>query len=143
MKPKEKLLKLLSEPINPMSLLGPAMYTIVWGIWVANPIWQVFSSGELYGTLAVVAPEWFWGILAIVCGIICLLGVLKRKFTSTSRGTLILSWHWAMVSIFYFAGDPFNTGGITCLFISIFMAFAYVNMKVNRKLGRKHSPILH
>ena len=37
------------------------IYTILWGLWVANPFWDVFSTAPLYSQLSSIAPEVFWG----------------------------------------------------------------------------------
>lgn len=120
-------------PINPAAVILLGIYTVVWGIWVANPFWNVFGQAQLYGTLAAVAPEVFWGCLAMVCGSITTYGAIKRKYGALVRGTLTAGWHWSMISVFYFLGDPLNTGGITALTFAIYAAFIYLNIRVNFK----------
>lgn len=48
-----------------------------------------------------------------------------------------------MISIFYFMGDPLNTGGITALIFSIYAAFVYLNIKVNFKDNKKSESLMH
>lgn len=122
-------------------LLGA--YTFLWGLWVANPFWNVFSKAELYGVLATIAPEVFWGCLAIVVGITVMFGAWKRSYKALVRGAVIAGWHWLMIAIFYFLGDFFSTGGITSLTFAVYAAFLYLNLRVNFKNDKKSDEILH
>lgn len=126
-----KLVSALLLPINPSAVILLGIYTIVWGVWVANPYWDVFSHKELYGVMSIIAPEVFWGILAIVVGIITTYGAVKRSYGSLVRGAAVSGWHWMMISIFNFIGDPLDTGGITALIFAVYSAFIYLNIKVN------------
>jgi hypothetical protein len=139
---KEKLAKALLLPINPAAVIVLGIYTVVWGFWVANPFWSVFSSAELFGVLARLAPEYFWGCLAIVCGSITIYGAVKRSYKPLVRGAATSGWHWFMISIFYFMGDPLNTGGITALTFAVYAAFVYLNIRVNFKDDKENPRIL-
>jgi hypothetical protein len=130
---KESLATVLLRPLNPALIIILGVYTIVWGLWVANPFWEVFSSAELYGALSHIAPEWFWGCLAITAGTVTVYGAVKRHYGPLTRGAQIAGWHWLMISIFYFIGDPLNTGGITALFLAFYGAVVYLNIRVNYK----------
>lgn len=140
---KESLAHALLLPINPAAVILLGIYTVVWGFWVANPFWTVFTQAELYGVLAQVAPEVFWGCLAICCGLLTTYGAVKRRYGPLTRGAQAAGWHWLMISIFYFMGDPLNTGGITALIFAIYAAFVYLNIRVNFKEDRKNPDILY
>lgn len=142
---KEKRARLahaLLLPINPAAVVLLGIYTVVWGIWVANPFWDVFTRAELYGVLATVAPEIFWGLLAMTCGTITIYGAWKRRYGPLVRGASASGWHWMMIAIFYFMGDPLNTGGITALIFAVYAAFVYLNIRVNFKDDRQSDGIL-
>lgn len=139
---KEKLAHALLLPINPAAVILLGIYTVLWGLWVANPFWSVFTQAELYGVLATVAPEVFWGCLAIVCGSVTIYGAVKRRYGPLTRGAQTSGWHWLMISIFYFMGDPLNTGGITALIFAVYAAFVYLNIRVNFKENRESPNIL-
>lgn len=135
--------KALLLPINPAAVILLGIYTVMWGFWVANPFWNVFGQAQLYGVLAQVAPEAFWGCLAIVCGFVTIYGAVKRRYGPLVRGAVFSGWHWSMISIFYFLGDPLNTGGITALIFAVYAAFVYLNIRVNFKDNKKSDKILH
>lgn len=129
----DQLVRALLLPINPAAVILLGIYTVVWGVWVANPFWSVFSQAELYGVLATVAPEVFWGCLAILCGTVTVYGAVKRSYRALINGSSVAGWHWFMITVFYFMGDPLNTGGITALIFAVYAIFIYLNLKVNFK----------
>ena len=125
-------------PINPAAVIILGLYTTVWGLWLANPFWSVFSQAPLYDVLATVPPdvfpaEFFWGTIAIVCGCIITYGAYKRYYRPLIIGASVATWHWLMIAVFYFWGDWQNTGGITSLMLAVYGAFIYLNVRTNYK----------
>lgn len=139
----QKLAKALLLPINPAAVILLGIYTVVWGFWLANPFWTVFTQAPLYSALGALAPEVFWGCLAIFCGAVTCYGAFRRRYRPLVVGASVSGWHWFMISIFYFMGDPLNTGGITALIFSIYAAFVYLNIKVNFKDNKKSESLMH
>lgn len=139
----QKLAESLLLPINPAAVIILGVYTVVWGLWLVNPFWSVFSQAPLYHVLAQVAPEWFWGLVAITCGSFTIYGAIRRHYQPLVRGAIISGWHWLMISIFYFAGDPFNTGGITALTFCVYSVYIYLNLRVNYKHDKKSKNFLN
>lgn len=124
----------LLKPINPTAVVLLGAYTILWGLWVMNPFWDVFTSAKLFSALlALPAPEAFWGGVAVATGIMTTYGALKPWPNGLARGAAVSGWHWFMIAIFYFMGDFTNTGGITSLFFAIYSAYLYLNVKINRR----------
>jgi len=138
---RQKLAEALLLPITTASVLMLGLYTLLWGLWVANPFWSVFGTAELFGYLAQLAPEAFWGCVAIVCGLVITFGALKRRYKPLTVGASTAFFHWLMIAIFYFLGDPLNTGGITSLVFALYAAFLYLNLRVNFK-DDKESPYI-
>lgn len=142
MKRTQKLAEALLLPINPAAVILLGIYTVVWGFWVANPFWTVFTQASLYSALASLAPEFFWGTLAIICGSVTMYGAIKRHYRPLIIGATTMFWHWLMIAIFYFMGDPLNTGGITALIFAVYAAFIYLNIRVNFKSNKKSTHLL-
>ena len=129
----KKLVNGLLKPINTSAVSILGIYTILWGLWVANPFWDVFSTAPLYSQLSSIAPEVFWGTLAIVIGIITMYGVVRPSYRSLTLGALAVGWHWWMISLLYFMGDWHNTGGITAGIFFVYGAFIWLNLRVNKR----------
>lgn len=130
----KKIAKGLLAPINPSGIVLLAAYTIVWGVWLANPWWSVFEAADLYGAMKDLAPEWAWGWLAIISGVAGLYGVMRPSYRNLLIGSAVGTWHWGTLSLMYFLGDWQNTGGITSVFIALYSAFVFTNVRTN-KLG--------
>lgn len=139
----EKLAKALLLPINTAAVILLGIYTTIWGFWVANPFWTVFTQAQLYSVLSGLAPEVFWGSIAIFCGIIVSWGAIRRHYRPLVIGASVAFWHWLMIGIFYCLGDIFNTGGITALFLAVYAGYIYLNIRVNFKNDKVNPEILH
>lgn len=146
----EKLARALLLPINPAVVVLLGIYTAVWGFWVANPWWTVFTQAPLYNALETawfvnalgIPPEPFWGCLAIICGCIISYGAIKRQYRPLVTGAATAIFHWGTISIFYFIGDWANTGGITAAIFAIYGAFLWLNLKVNFKDSHNMDDVL-
>lgn len=123
----------IRKPINTAAVLILSMYTFVWGLWIASPFWQVFTSADLYGYLALYTSEPTLGYIAIIVAFVMAWGVLRHSFTALTFGAFTGFIFWLIIAIAYFSGDWHNTGGITALTFSIYSAFIYINIRVNRE----------
>lgn len=140
----EKFAEALLKPINPAAVVLLGIYTMMWGLWVIVPFWDVFTTAKLFSVLlALPLPEAFWGGLAMACGSVTTYGAFHRGYESLTRGAQVAAWHWLMIACFYFAGDFANTGGITALFFAIYAAYIYLNIKINYRYDRNNCDILH
>ena len=130
-----RIIEALLRPVNRAVIIILGAYTVLWGVWVANPYWDVFTRAPLYDELNHFGSEPFWGIIAMVCGGITIYGATKPSFRALCAGAVVAFFHWLMISVFYFVGDWQNTGGITSLTFSILAAYIFLNIKVNHQTG--------
>lgn len=143
-KERDRLALSLRKPVNTASTIIISCYTILWGAWIANPKWQVFTHAHIYSWMNSVGPEYYWGTQAIVVGIAMTYGVIRDSYKSLMIGAFIGFLHWLLISVGYFIGDWQNTGGVTSAMISIYCAFVYLNIRINRRnfAFRKDSDII-
>jgi hypothetical protein len=139
---RQKLADAVLRPINVASVLMLGLYTLLWGFWVANPWWSVFNSAALFGFMQALAPEAFWGCVALFCGAVITYGAVKRRYRPLTIGAGTSFAHWLMIAIFYALGDPLNTGAITSLVFALYSAFLYLNLRVNFKDDKKSRYLL-
>jgi hypothetical protein len=130
----EKLALSLMKPINPSIIIILGLYTMIWGFWIFNPWWSVFSQAQLYSSMAVIGGEWLWGSIAIVAGMVITRGAVKPSYFNLHVGAFVAFLHWFTIAVLYFMGDWTNTGGITALTFAIYAGIVWINIKVNRKL---------
>lgn len=127
-----KLRHILSIPVNSAIALITGLYTLLWGLWVINPFWDVFSRASLFHALNTVMPEVGWGAVALVTGLFMVWGVTKHSWKSLSWGSFAGFTHWLVISGGYFVGDWQNTGGITSLVLAVYCGYIYLNLRVSR-----------
>ena len=131
---REKIAVSLLRPLNPSLILVLGGYTILWGLWILNPWWTVFSTAALYHIMATLAPEYVWGGIAVISGMLIIRGAIKPSYENLLTGSWIGFMHWLIIAIMYFVGDWMNTGGITALTFAIYSGIVWVNIKVNRRV---------
>jgi hypothetical protein len=138
----EKVAKSLLKPINPTVIIVLGLYTIVWGLWIINPFWSMFSQGAVYSAMAAVhifgiPPEVLFGSIALIAGSIVVRGALKPSFGNIQLGALIGFFHWFTIAILCFMADWQASGGITALTFAIYCGLVWLNIKVNSKVFTK------
>lgn len=121
------------KPINPTVIIILGLYTVVWGLWIANPFWTVFTQAPLFDAMAALAPEVFWGLQAVVAGLFITYGALKPRYNNVTRGAFIAFFHWFVIGLLYFAGDWQNTGGITSMAFAAYALIVWVNIRINKE----------
>jgi hypothetical protein len=129
----EKMRDSLFKPINTAAISIMGAFTVLWGIWVANPFWTVFDRAQLFNFMTTLMPEWLWGTLAIIIGLVMLYGVAEKSYKPLLRGALAGFYFWLFGSINFFLGDWENTGGITLLMIAIYCGYVATNLYINRE----------
>lgn len=128
---KERFVEALLLPINPALVVLLGIYTVVWGIWLANPFWDVFSTAPLFSAMKAIGPEYVWGGIAIAAGITTIGGAVVRSYGALTRGSMVAAIHWLVIAIMYFMGDWQNTGGITAVIIALYASVVYWNIRIN------------
>lgn len=130
---RDKIAVSILKPINPSLIIILGLYTVTWGLWLASPWWAVFTQAAAYSAMAALAPELYWGLQALVAGSFITYGAVQQNFKLIQRGAIIGFFHWFLIGCMYFIGDWQTTGGITSVFIAIYSAIVWVNLKVNRE----------
>lgn len=130
----EKILKALSNPINPSVILILGLFTVLWGAWVLSPFWTVFTQAPLYVQMAEVASEPVWGLFAIGSGLFTIRGAVKPSYMNLRLGSWAATAMWSVITVMYFIGDWASTGGITTLCFAVYAFFVWLNVRMNREL---------
>lgn len=130
---RETIVQSLLRPINPSVIIILGLYTVIWGLWLANPFWTVFTQAALYSAMAHMLPEMAWGLIAIASGLLIIRGATKPSFKNLQLGAFTGFLHWLVIGILYLIGDWQNTGGITAIAFALYSALIWLNIKINRR----------
>lgn len=125
----ESIASALTKPINKVAAAVLSVYTFLWGFWIANPFWEVFGHTHVYDWLESLAPEEYWGSMAMAVGAIMTYGVVRGSQNSLTIGAFVGFIHWLIIAMGYFAGDWRNTGGITASAMALYCAAIYLNIR--------------
>lgn len=88
-----------------------SVQTILWGVWVINPYYTIFSSSEMFSVLSKIGSEIIWGHFAIFIG---LSKLLSSYFTLKTYNYIKIIpfvlgiFLWSTISVSYFSGRPNN-----------------------------------
>ena len=88
----------------------PALYLVWWGVWVANPFWNTFTTSSVYSTLAELAPEWMWGTTVLVIGILFIIFLFGDNLQIRLVLTLLSCFTFMVLCITYALGNIASTG---------------------------------
>jgi hypothetical protein len=128
---RENLAENLLQPINPSLIIVLGIYTILWGLWVVNPFWTVFTHSPLYSVLSI-GGEYVWGGIVLASGLLITRGATKPSYLNLILGSAVGFLTWLTIGIFYLLGDWASTGGITALTFATYSLLVYLNIKVNK-----------
>ena len=132
----KRALREIIQPINTAAVMILGVFTVLWGAWVASPFWEVFTRAAAFEYFQIM-PEWAWGGIAISAGSAMIYGVLRSSYRSLTMGAMVGFLHWLVITVFFFAGDWQNTGGVTYMMIAVYCAFIRLNLGANRKTFEK------
>jgi hypothetical protein len=123
----------MMKPLNTSAISIMGAFTFIWGVWVAVPFWSVFDTAQIFSFMTILLPEWVWGAVAMVVGLVMIYGVVKPSFITLKNGALAGFYFWLFSSMNFFLGDWQNTGGITLFMIAIYCGYVALNIWVNKK----------
>lgn len=84
--------------------LIPAIYAIMWGLWLIFP-WDTFVSSEIFHLMAEIAPEMAWGIFILLIGLSQILFLFVGKIRLCTLSSLLLMFLFISLSIFAAVGN--------------------------------------
>lgn len=136
----DRVAEALLKPVNAVVTDMVGLYTVIWGLWMLSPWWDVLTHAALYSQMIDLIPyEWAWGLIAISAGLVTVVGSILGYQKTIVRGSAASGLHWFLIAVLYFMGDAANTGGITAIFLAILCAYIYLNCKVRYFLDQNCS----
>lgn len=122
----------LRTPMNSFFVCLISFYTFLWGAWALIPEWSLFGQGKSYQFIASIAPEWAWGLVAVVFGLLVILGAVKRSFKIMYAGAHLSFYFWLVLAIGFWIGNWQGLWGVTATLFTIYFGLTAANIRVNR-----------
>lgn len=133
----QKLAQALLKPINTAAIIILAGLTFTWGVWVASPFWNTFTTAPIFADISSMAGEGVWGLIAMLVGVLMARGVFKPSYINLLIGSITGFFFWLVISFLYFTGDWQNTGGLVSAWLAVYCAFIWLNIVVNKPFKNK------
>lgn len=128
----DRAINLFRKPINKGVTMMLGIYTIAWGLWVANPWLDTFAASGVYSHMAKLMPvEIVWGTLAVLFGLLTLLGLIEKYRRVVIYGAGASGAFWFMICVLYALGNLASTGALTAIFVATLATYIHINCKLN------------
>lgn len=97
-----------TAPIVPMELLI-GMFSVIWGLWLVNPLGDTFTSSTIYRAMALIGPEWVWGTAVFVLGFVRLYALYRNHVLWRLRIALAGYLLWGFISLTFALSNIWST----------------------------------
>lgn len=119
-----------TAPIVPMELLV-SMISVVWGLWILNPFGDTFPSSPSFRGMALMTPEWVWGLAMMGLGLVRLYALYRSSVVWRARLSVVGWLVWGFISISFALSNLWATA------TPIYGIFAGCSLIVARRLHKE------
>jgi uncharacterized membrane protein HdeD (DUF308 family) len=113
----------------------PALYLLMWGMWVLNPWVNSFASSAAFTEMGQLAPEWLWGIVIMAIGLFQTIVVFTENCKLRADAALLSMFTLFSMSMLVFYSNFASTAGITYLVIAICAWLGFTEILADVKNG--------
>lgn len=86
---------------------------LVWGLFLVNPYVNTFAVGVGWRAMAELAPEWAWGLGALLTGAAGILGLGNDLRRVRRYAAFLHAVAWAFISTMMVTSNALGTGWVT------------------------------
>jgi hypothetical protein len=115
-----------------------ALYLLGWGLWILNPWAESFVSSSIYRQMALLAPEWMWGIVVSAIGLFQMIAICTDNCRLRAAASVISMFTLVSMSLLVLYGNPASTAGVTYMVIAICSWFGFTEILSDWKEGKIH-----
>jgi hypothetical protein len=111
----------------------PALFEVLWGLWILNPFENTFKITTAYRVMASIAPEWVWGTVILLIGIFQLVVIFTPNLRLRLASSVACLFVFIVLALLILAG---NVGSVTIPSYLVFALcewFAYTELLADIK----------
>jgi len=116
----------------------PALYILVWGLWVSNPWLNTFQASPTFTEMGHLAPEWVWGLVISAVGLFQMIIIFTKKYGFRVFAALLSMFVLFAMSLLVFYSNPASTAWVTYLVIAICAWLGFTEILTDFKKGGEH-----
>ena len=87
-----------------------ALISVTWGLWVASPFWSAFSASSSFRVMAEIAPEWVWGAVMTVVGLLKIHSIVSQNYRLKRIAFTVSLFVWSSIGISFILVSPYAVG---------------------------------
>lgn len=112
---------------------------LCWGIWLVNPAFNTFATSTTFDNMAMLAPEWLWGMCMLAIGIAQVESVISHTLKRRKMSSLILSIMWMFITTIFLYSNIASTAGVIYGTFAFFTAWSYLRLSQRVEIKSKFS----
>lgn len=110
-----------------------------WGLWLINPAFNSFASTKTFDTMAMLAPEWMWGIAMMLIGFFQVESVLSHRLSRRKTTSIILSTMWIFITALFAYANVASTATVIYGTFAFFTIWSYLRLSQRVEIVSKFS----
>ena len=111
----------------------PALFEILWGLWILNPLESTFKISSAYTLMASIAPEWVWGLVLLAIGIFQMIVIFTPNLRLRLVSSVICLFIFVVMAFLILAGNVGSVTIPTYLVFALCEWFAYTELLADIK----------
>lgn len=114
-----------------------ALEAILWGLWTANPFWNIYNSSSVWKTMNAIAPEWLLGSVVLALGLFQILSIALNCNRWRQYLAVVAIFLWSLISLAFIVGNYQGTASVTYPIFVIMSMVVYTEVLFERKITTK------
>jgi len=106
----------------------PALFQVLWGLWILNPWVNTFAITNAYRLMADIAPEWVWGLAIFLIGIFQIIVIFTPNLRLRVLSSITCLFIFVVLAFLILAGNAGSVTIPTYLVFALCEWFAYTEL---------------
>ena len=116
----------------------PALYCLMWGIWIANPWMNSFPSSPIFREMGHLAPETAWGLVVGAIGLFQMIVIFTEHCKLRVVASLLSMFTLFSMAMLVAYSNIQSTAAITYTVIALCAWLGYTEILADSKKGGKN-----
>lgn len=104
------------------------LFTLLWGLWLLNPLLDTFTSSPSFRAMLELGPEWVWGLVTATIGGLQLAALIADRPQARKHLAMLLVLLWMFVSGTFAYANVATTAAIAYPMIAFCAAWVRVRL---------------
>lgn len=109
--------------------------SMLWGLWVWLPWWDVYKSAVTFHILAQLADEWIVGVVALVVGVGQLLALLADARFWRKQLSFLSFLGWSFIAVLFLLASYRSPDGLIYGCLALSAAWGFLRIVADRRRG--------